>query len=336
MLTKRNNSPYWQIEFTLRGRTVRQSSRTTDRKAAEELEQRLREQVWKQTELGVQVPKTWDDAIERWNAESVHKRKSTLQRETIILTLAQTEFKGRPLQEVAERLDGYITVIAEHTSNSNANRHLATIKAMINKARKVWRWPIPEPIAPRRTVEQKDPRWLTKEEWTRLYGALMPYQRPVAEFALETGLRIANILELRWARPAPGNREVWPWVSEDLSMLCVPGPVSKSGHTVAIPLSTAARNLLVDMERSKTGYVFVGASLQPTTGGGMRNGWNAACQRAGLGGLRFHDLRHTWASWHLQRGTHKRVVQELGGWRSPAMVDHYSHLSIEHLKEHVK
>jgi integrase len=43
--------------------------------------------------------------------------------------------------------------------------------------------------------------------------------------------------------------------------------------------------------------------------------------------FRAHDLRHTFASWHAQAGTPLSVLQELGGWRSPVMVQRYAHLT---------
>jgi integrase len=61
------------------------------------------------------------------------------------------------------------------------------------------------------------------------------------------------------------------------------------------------------------------------------NTWTGACKRAGVPGFRFHDLRHTWASWHAMAGTPLSVLQELGGWHSHEMVQRYAHLSPEHL-----
>ncbi len=49
--------------------------------------------------------------------------------------------------------------------------------------------------------------------------------------------------------------------------------------------------------------------------------------------FRFHDLRHTWASWHIQNGTRIEVLQRLGGWETLAMVQRYAHLAPEHLAE---
>ena len=59
--------------------------------------------------------------------------------------------------------------------------------------------------------------------------------------------------------------------------------------------------------------------------------WYAALKRAGVTDFRWHDLRHTWASWHVQNGTPLFVLQELGGWESAEMVRRYAHLSAEHL-----
>jgi hypothetical protein len=67
------------------------------------------------------------------------------------------------------------------------------------------------------------------------------------------------------------------------------------------------------------------------TGKISNHAWNKARARAGVPWLRFHDLRHTWASWHVQQGTPLPVLQELGGWASLAMVQRYAHLGQSHI-----
>ncbi len=52
--------------------------------------------------------------------------------------------------------------------------------------------------------------------------------------------------------------------------------------------------------------------------------------------FRFHDLRHTWASWLIQSGVPLSVLQEMGGWESIEMVRRYAHLAPNHLTEHAK
>ena len=64
--------------------------------------------------------------------------------------------------------------------------------------------------------------------------------------------------------------------------------------------------------------------------------WRAALKRAGITDFRWHDLRHTWASWHVQQGTPLHVLQELGSWESVEMVRRYAHLTSDHLREHAE
>lgn len=64
--------------------------------------------------------------------------------------------------------------------------------------------------------------------------------------------------------------------------------------------------------------------------------WRSALKRAGIENFRFHDLRHTWASWLVQSGIPLSVLQEMGGWESIEMVKRYAHLSPIHLQEHAQ
>ncbi|WP_432697096.1 tyrosine-type recombinase/integrase [Marinobacterium sp. YM272] len=60
--------------------------------------------------------------------------------------------------------------------------------------------------------------------------------------------------------------------------------------------------------------------------------WARALERAGITDFRWHDLRHTWASWHVQRGTSLYELMELGGWSSFDRVLRHAHMAGEHLK----
>jgi integrase len=59
--------------------------------------------------------------------------------------------------------------------------------------------------------------------------------------------------------------------------------------------------------------------------------WRNACDKVNISDFRFHDLRHTWASWHRQGGTSCDELKDLGGWKSRVMVDRYANFATEHL-----
>lgn len=75
--------------------------------------------------------------------------------------------------------------------------------------------------------------------------------------------------------------------------------------------------------------------VSPYRGGPIKQptqvAWLAVVTKAELGDFHWRDLRHTWASWHVQNGTLLAVLQELGGWRDLKMVLHYAHLAPGHL-----
>lgn len=64
--------------------------------------------------------------------------------------------------------------------------------------------------------------------------------------------------------------------------------------------------------------------------------WERSLRRAGIEAFRLHDLRHTWASWHVMSGTSLQELMELGGRKSYEMVLRYAHLAPEHLSAAVQ
>ncbi len=79
-------------------------------------------------------------------------------------------------------------------------------------------------------------------------------------------------------------------------------------------------------------FVYHGRPVYQT----VTEAWRKALRRARISDFRWHDLRHTWASWHVQRGTPLQVLKELGGWETLEMVQRYAHLSADHMTQWVQ
>jgi len=152
----------------------------------------------------------------------------------------------------------------------------------------------------------------------------------MVRFSLTTGLRKANVTGLEWSQVDLARRAAWIHPDQ-----------AKAKKAIGIPLNTDAVLVLRRWEGRHRERVFAYPrrdekgvlEWSPITKAGGR-AWRNALQRAGIEHFRWHDLRHTWASWHVQPGTPLHVLQELGGWSDFAMVKKYAHLAQEHLAEH--
>lgn len=104
---------------------------------------------------------------------------------------------------------------------------------------------------------------------------------------------------------------------------------AKARKAIPVPLNAEAVLLLRKWTGKHPTHVF-SFHGKPITQVSTK-AWYAGLKRAGIEAFRWHDLRHTWASWHVQNGTPMPVLQELGGWESPEIVRRYAHLAAEHL-----
>ena len=122
---------------------------------------------------------------------------------------------------------------------------------------------------------------------------------------------------------------------------------SKSGQAIGVALNDTACGALRAQIGNHHKWVFVHTDPKVKPDGtrtpairkmrvDSNTAWRAALKRAGIENFRFHDLRHTWASWLIQSGVPLSVLQEMGGWESVDMVRRYAHLTPNHLTQHAK
>lgn len=321
-LYKRKDSSVWWIKITVNGRTVQKSTGTPDKSKAQEFHDRLKTQLWEQTKLGAKRGYSWNEAVVRWLNETQHKASR-------IDDLGHLRWLDQHLSGVElaainrDTLDRLIqNKLANQVSNSTVNRMLALTRSILRKASLDWEWLDNAPKFRLLPEPSRRIRWITREDADRLIQELPNHLKAMVRFSLETGLRRANVTGLQWSQIDLTRR--CAWIHPDQA---------KARRAIAVPLSKTAVVIIREQLGKHVTHVFTYQGkpvVQVNT-----KAWQKALQRAGIVDFRWHDLRHTWASWHVQAGTPLQVLQELGGWESVEMVRRYAHLSSEHLAEYV-
>lgn len=320
-LYRQPKSPYWWVRFSIGGQKTRRSAGTRDRAAAEQFEAKLRADLWRQKRLGERPLYTFAEAIGHWY-ELAQGRAREQDRQK--LKWFEPHIGSVALQEITrERLEKLRRLRAVEASPSTANRYMALVRMILRKAEREWDWIERAPLVPMYQAERIEPRYLTGAQFAALKRELPAHLAALAEFSVEMGLRMRNATGLTWAQVDLRRRQ-----------LVIPASRAKSGETISLPLSTAALRVVRAQHGVHPTHVFTfrGEPIDDCNGAAFK----AAARRAGVPWLRWHDLRHTWASWHIQGGTPPHVLQELGGWKSYEMVRRYGHLSVEHLRAYAE
>ena len=212
---------------------------------------------------------------------------------------------------------------AKETSEATANRNMCLIRAVLRKAADEWEWIDKAPKVQMFSIDSKRIRWITKVEAERLCSVLPDHLEAMVRFALATGLRHDNVCRMQWDQVDLTRKAAWVHPDQ-----------AKAKKAIAVPLNSDAIDVIRKQYGQHDQYVFTykGRPVARANTKAFRD----AVKRAGIEDFRFHDLRHTWASWHVQSGTDIHVLQEMGGWESIAMVKRYAHLSSQHLVDHAE
>jgi len=314
----------WWFAFTApNGQRVRKSTQTQNRKEAEEYHDRLKSEYWRRYKLKEKPRRLWQEAVVQWLYEHQHKRTH----ETDIRKLKWIDpyLRDKYLDDIDRELIDSIAEAKEADGRSPAtvNRYLALIRAILRAAWLEWNWIEKAPKIRMRKEPKKRVRFLNRRDAERLLSELPAHLSAIARFALCTGLRMNNIVQLKWSQVDLEQHLAWIHPDE-----------SKSGNAIGVPLNSEAREVLRQQYGKHHQRVFTYEGkpvLRAST-----HAWYKACKRAGIENFRFHDLRHTWASWHAQQGTPLNILQEMGGWSSSEMVKRYAHLTAGHLVDYAE
>ena len=319
MALKKRNGVWW-VDITHDGERIRKSTKTENRLEAQLFHDKLKSELWEASRV-LKVPKKeWYAAANRWLEESGHKRSLT--DDKVHLRWVAPFLKNIFLSDITSDLIDDISKKKEATgvSPASVNRMLEVVRAILRKAHKDWGWLQAVPAVRMRKENNRRIRWITYKEAERLLKELPEHLRDMASFTLLTGLRQGNVTGLKWC---------------DIDLIrkhaLVHPEDSKSGRAIPVPLNQDAIAILLMQKGNHPVYVFTynGHPVSRCN----NHAWRKALTRAGIKDFRWHDLRHTWASWHIQNGTSLQELQQLGGWSSFDMVLRYAHLSSEHLRQ---
>jgi integrase len=308
----------WWIDYYFKGERLREPVSSSRKQAMEALEARRGDIVRGRFEL---VPKdrrqtTFEEfaceylkhlrATRRWWKGEVSRMKSLVR-----------HFGKTAISEISTYdVEKYKAARRKTLSGPGVNRELTLLKSMLNRAAE-WDFAsiAKNPVSkvgyfPERQVE----RILTDEEAAKLVEASGPAVRPVVITALNTGMRRGEILDMRWEDVDFGRRFIR--VAR-----------SKNNRSRKVPMNARLAAELGRHRGNGTPYVFTQRAGERLLS--IATAFATACKHAGIDHVRFHDLRHTFATNLVMSGVDLVTVKEILGHSDIAMTVRYSHPSDE-------
>lgn len=348
-LSQRPGSDHFQIGFTIDGHRVRESSGTADKVAAAALAQKRYEEVWREVKLG-EKPKlemTLNDAfVQFWTEKASKTAHGQTGQRYHMKVLLQAMGRNTLLSALDDRAinDGVQAMQTRKAtqgrpqtlSGATVNRYLATLRLVCKRAKDVWKAEVGDWSYGEHRQEEAKHRevFLTHEQARALVDAAVPHLKPILMLALATGMRKENVVRLRWED-----------VSLDLARALV---VQKGERRLAVDLPDLAVQMLAALQpepEKRRGPVFwfgnpaVGCDCTrckvPAYAGepilDVKRSFATAAEAAGVreheaGRLRFHDLRHSHASWLLAATGDLLLTSKRLGHANVATTQRYAHL----------
>lgn len=331
-LFKQPDSENWWIDIRHNGQRIRRTTGSADKTAAQEYHDRIKASLWREARLDQKPQRTWKEAVKRWIDEHPHKK--SLDDDKYRLQWLSHHLLDRPLSSITvdtteELIKSRLSQPAgggefkrkdtRPVSVSTVNRHMSALAAVLNSAVK-WDWISSAPKIRKLKEPTKRISHLTREEACKLIAELPMHLAEMAAFTLATGLRENNVLGIEWRDLDTKRRIAW-----------VHGDQAKNAKPLAVPLNAEALAVIEQRKAAKENLRFVFSFRGKPIGKATNHAWHKATARAGIPEFHWHDLRHTWASWHVMSGTPIEVLMELGGWSDLRMVMRYAHLSPGHV-----
>lgn len=320
----------WWMSFTHNGKQYRRSTETEDKKLAarifDKLKGEIAEEKWFERLEGEAI--TFNELMERYLREHsiVNKTHKSYIRDKAIEKHLAKAFGNLILTEITPKM------IAEYKSKRRAdgvsprtiNYELTFMSHAFNLAIKEWELVKDNPVARVRKEKVRNimERWLTLEEEVKLLAASPQWLKDIIVFAINTGLRQGEIMALQWHQIDFHRKTITIYEQKNK---CVD----------TLPLNVTALNVLsnkVLAGQASNDLVFANPLHKHIGSSVLIRAFHRAIKKAEIPKLRFHDLRHTFATRLVQNGVDLFTVQKLGRWKNTSMVMRYAHHYSESLR----
>jgi integrase len=261
------------------------------------------------------------DVLERYRREVTPTKRGSADESLRLKAMAQRPFaRIRMAALTSSHLAAYRDERLRVVSGATVNREFGLLSHAIDTARREWDVYLPtNPCTLVRRPPQGRPRSrrLQGDEEQRLLAACRDARNIwLAHFvalAIETGMRRGELLALQWS-------------NVDLERRIAFLPVTKNGESRGVPLSSRAIAILRGLPASSNGRVF-----GELTADALKHSFKRAVRRAGIKGLRLHDLRHEATSRFFEKGLNVMEVASVTGHKTLQMLKRYTHLSVTDL-----
>lgn len=318
---KRVRSRYWYLEYPdpLSGRTLQRSSgKTEEPDAWAELARLLR---------AASEP-SWREAVVHFFQERSDLEPTTMKQYQNSVRVLDPFVGHLLLSEIDSKiLKRFMSTRRQSVSDASVRRDLATGSTIFTTAQHTLPRDVPDAnpfrmLSKRHLKENRRRRFLTETEYQKIEGALNTLQhRVILQTFVYTGMRHGEVRAFRkdWIK----------WDNGTYGEIQLPEELTKNDEPRVLPLFPKYRQTLEEWCLQASGdHVFShGPHHEPYSSFQMF--WRRARDRAGVKDVRIHDLRHTFASWWVQRGGNLAALKEMLGHADMRMVARYAHLDTE-------
>lgn len=317
----------WFIDYYYQGRRVREAVGTSKKQADQALSTRKTEILQGRYHWLEEKRTVLFESLAKEYREYSKTNKRSWVRDGVSLDHFNALWAKRRATEITDReVERYKKQRLEAGAKpSTINRELTCLRHMLNMAVRWGRIPT-NPVRGMRRLHEENclTRTLSTDEERKLLAAANEPLKSILVTALHTGMRRGEILSLTWSAVDFGR-----------NLITVVNP--KNGRSRQIPLNEQVRGVLRARKQADGLHTFVFADTRSGRQiGSVKTAFLATLRRAGITGLRFHDLRHTFATRLVTQGVDLLTVKELLGHSSIAMTMRYAHPSERNLRRAVE